>query len=63
MPPPPTPVKVRVWFIVSVRIRAGGNFPQEQLSSYNQFHNILSLFDVLQSFPVTTSGTMVDYYL
>ena len=44
MPPPPTPVRVRVWFSVSVRIRAGGTFPREQLSSYNQFHNILSLF-------------------
>ena len=29
----------------------------------NQFHNILSLFDVLPSFPFTTSETMGDYLL
>ena len=31
--------------------------------SYNHFHNILRLFDVLTSFPFTTSETMRDYYL
>ena len=31
--------------------------------TYNQFHNILRLFDVLPSFPFTTSETMGDYYL
>ena len=31
--------------------------------NYNQFHNILRLFDVLQNFPFTTSETMGDYYL
>ena len=31
--------------------------------SYNQFHNILRLFDVLPNFPFTTSETMGDYYL
>ena len=31
--------------------------------SYNQFHNILKLFDVLPNFPFTTSETMDDYYL
>ena len=30
---------------------------------YNQFHNILRLFDVLPSFSFTTSETMGDYYL
>ena len=28
---------------------------------YNQFHNILRLFDVLPNFPVTTSEKMADY--
>ena len=31
--------------------------------SYNQFHNILRLFDVLPNFPFTTSETMCDNYL
>ena len=31
--------------------------------SYNYFHNILRLFDVLPNFPFTTSETMPDYYL
>ena len=31
--------------------------------SYNQFHNILRLLDVLPNFPFTTSETMGDYYL
>ena len=30
---------------------------------YNQFQNILRLFDVLPKFPLTTSETMGDYYL
>ena len=30
---------------------------------YNQFHNILRLFDVLLNFPFTTSETMADCYL
>ena len=29
--------------------------------SYNQFHKILRLFDVLPNFPFTTSETMSDY--
>ena len=33
------------------------------VGSYNQFHNILRLFDVLPNFPFTTSETMGDYYL
>ena len=33
------------------------------LVNYNQFHNILRLFDVLPNFPFTTSQTMGDYYL
>ena len=31
--------------------------------TYNQFHNILKLFDVLPNFIFTTSETMGDYYL
>ena len=31
--------------------------------SYNHFHNILRLFNVLSNFPFTTSETMGDYYL
>ena len=31
--------------------------------NYNHFHNILRLFNVLTSFPFTTSETMRDYYL
>ena len=30
---------------------------------FNQFDNILRLFDVLQNFPFTASKTMSDYYL
>ena len=33
------------------------------LGSYNQFHNILRLFNVLPNFPFTTSETVADYYL
>ena len=33
------------------------------LDTYNQFHNILRLSDVLPNFPLTTSETMGDYYL
>ena len=29
---------------------------------YNQFQNILRVFDVLSNFPFTTSETMDDYY-
>ena len=32
------------------------------LSSYNHFHNILRLFDVLINFPFTASETMRNYY-
>ena len=31
-------------------------------ASYNQFHNVLRLVDVLPNFPFTTSETMGDYY-
>ena len=30
---------------------------------YNQFHNILRLFDVLPTFSFTTNGAMCDYDL
>ena len=36
---------------------------QIQFHFDNQFHNILRLFDVLPTFPFTTSETMGDYYL
>ena len=45
------------------------NFPSLDFNSqnrklvYNQFHNILRLFDVLPNFPLATSKTMSDYYL
>ena len=32
-------------------------------SSYNHFHNILRLFDVLPNLSFTASETMRDYYL
>ena len=31
--------------------------------TYNHFHNILSLFDVLPNFPFTTSETMRDCFV
>ena len=31
--------------------------------SYNRFHNMLRLFDVLPNFSFTKSETMLDYYL
>ena len=42
-------------FRISVREQVTGN--------YNQFHNILRLFDLLPNFPSTTSEMMDDYYL
>ena len=33
------------------------------LYSYNHFHNILRLFDVLTNFPFTASETMRNYEL
>ena len=39
-------------------------FPSySQTNFYNQFHNILRLFDVLPNFTFTTSETVSDYYL
>ena len=35
----------------------------ELFSAYNNFHNILRLFDVLQNFLFTTSETMRNRYL
>ena len=32
-------------------------------STYNQFHNILRLFNILPNFAFTTSETMDNYYL
>ena len=34
-----------------------------KFGTYNYFHNILRLFDVLTNFSFTTSETMRDYYL
>ena len=39
------------------------SFRQPNESCYNHFQNSLKLFDVLTSFPFTTSETMRDYYL
>ena len=35
--------------------------PAKPGQNYNNFHNILSLFDVLQNFPFTASEAMRDY--
>ena len=32
-------------------------------NAYNQFHNILRLFDILQKFSFTKIEKMADYYL
>ena len=46
-----------------------GQFLQKQFKkelifiSYNHFHNILWIFDVLSNFPFTTNKTMRDYFL
>ena len=37
--------------------------PLIKTSSYNHFHNILRIFDVLPNVPSTTSKTMGDFYL
>ena len=34
-----------------------------EVFTYNRFHNIMRLFDVLLNFPFTASETMGDYYL
>ena len=34
-----------------------------KVGTYNQFHNILRIFDDLPNFPFTTGETMCDYYL
>ena len=39
-----------------------GSIFRTQLVIYNQFHNILRLFDVLPNFPFITGDTMRDYY-
>ena len=38
-------------------------FVRARGTNYNQFHNILRLFDVLPNFPFTASETTGDYYL
>ena len=58
---------------ISYNIRSNSNFALPNVksalmevkvfSTYNHFHNILRLFDVLPNFPFTTSETMGDYYL
>ena len=37
-------------------------FDNGDWDSYNHFHNILKVFDVLTIFPFTASETMRDYY-
>ena len=39
------------------------NFTIHDVTTYNQFRNILRLFDVLPKFPFTRSEMMGDYYL
>ena len=39
------------------------NFKIHGVTTCNQFHNILRLFNVLTNVPLTTSETMGDYYL
>ena len=43
---------------------SGENLKQSgKVSTDNQFHNILRLFDVLPNFPFTTNETMCKYFL
>ena len=37
--------------------------PEFILLTYNDFHNILSLFDILPNFTFPTSERMLDYYI
>ena len=46
-------------YTISYRTGRKYNIPD----TYNHFHNILELFDVLPNFPFITSLTMRDYYL
>ena len=39
------------------------SYHRQDEDTYNQFHNIFRLFDILPNFPSTTSETMGDYYL
>ena len=39
------------------------SFQFTAIKSYDRFHNILRLFDVLKNFPFTTSETLRDYRL
>ena len=41
----------------------GSNVVVYLRNSYNHFHNILRLFDILTNFPFITSETMRDCYL
>ena len=52
-------IHMNVWY-VSFPVY---DFKVNELRNYNQFHNILRLLDVLQTFPFATSETMCDYYL
>ena len=49
-----------------VTVRLGSEYTSviiNLITTHNQFHNILRLFDVLPNFPFATSETMEDYYL
>ena len=48
---------------VSVSWKTSNSLVVIYRATYNQFHNILRLSDILLSFPLTTSETMGDYYL
>ena len=39
------------------------NYMKQKVNTFNQFHNILRLFEVLPNFPFTTSETMGNCYL
>ena len=49
--------------LVNKFLLAGDKFMSEMHLSYNHFHNILRLFDILLNFAFTTSEMMGDHYL
>ena len=49
--------------IISFELVESKGSLQIETHNYNHSHNILRLFDVLPTFPFTSSETMRDYYL
>ena len=45
------------------KLEGGTVFQFKRFNSYNHFHNILRLYDVLPNFLSATSEIMRDYYL